>query len=147
MREKERLVSQGLLADVKTIAKNLKVSEKSVVEMDQRLASSGAEISIDQGPSEMSETSFHEILPAPGEEIDEQLAFSQGLEILKDHLGNFLQGLNARDREVFEKRLLSEIPSSLQSIADEYGVSRERIRQVEVRLLEKLKVYMSDYLR
>ncbi|MBF0207537.1 MAG: hypothetical protein HQK53_11675 [Oligoflexia bacterium] len=55
--------------------------------------------------------------------------------------------LKERDRIIFEKRLLSEVPPSLQTIADEYGVSRERIRQVEERLIKKLKVYMSDFIR
>ena len=49
--------------------------------------------------------------------------------------------------DCFKKRLLSEIPESLQSIADQYGVSRERIRQVEERLIEQLKIYMSEFLR
>jgi RNA polymerase sigma-32 factor len=66
---------------------------------------------------------------------------------LKDHLKSYLDGLKNRDREIFEKRLLAEVPASLQSIADEYGVSRERIRQIEERLLSNLKVYMSEFIR
>jgi RNA polymerase sigma-32 factor len=58
-----------------------------------------------------------------------------------------VKSLKPRDQEIFSKRLLSEIPASLQEIADQYGVSRERIRQVEERLIQQLKVYMSEYLR
>ena len=68
-------------------------------------------------------------------------------EILKEHLKHFLEDLKERDREIFEKRLLSEVPASLQSIADQYGVSRERIRQIEERLINNLKVYMSEFIR
>jgi RNA polymerase sigma-32 factor len=69
------------------------------------------------------------------------------MEILKEQLNNFLGDLKDRDREIFEKRLLSEVPASLQSIADQYGVSRERIRQIEERLINNLKVYMSEFIR
>ena len=78
---------------------------------------------------------------------DEELENLQNLEILKENLGDFVKGLKARDQEIFKKRLLSEIPESLQSIADQYGVSRERIRQIEERLIDQLKIYMSDFLR
>ena len=72
---------------------------------------------------------------------------AQGTEILKTHLHDFLVTLKERDIDIFQKRLLNEVPMSLQAIATEYGVSRERIRQVEERLLKKLKVYMADFLR
>ena len=71
----------------------------------------------------------------------------QSLEILQEHLVDFVSNLKERDQDIFKKRLLSEVPPSLQSIADDYGVSRERIRQIEARLLEKLKVYMSDFIK
>jgi RNA polymerase sigma-32 factor len=79
--------------------------------------------------------------------LDDQLSDLQNLEILKDNLESFVKGLKPRDQEIFKKRLLSEIPESLQSIADQYGVSRERIRQIEERLIEQLKIYMSEFLR
>lgn len=147
LREKERLMAQGINPDAKLIAQNLHVSEKSVVEMDSRLNSSGAEVSIDRAHFDDSGMSFHDILPSNDQDISESLAFSQGLDILKSHMTEFLEGLKERDREIFEKRLLAEVPLSLQAIADQYGVSRERIRQVESRLMDELKVYMGQYLR
>ena len=148
MREKERLMNLGFTADVKQLAENLGVSEKSVIEMDQRLSSYGQEMSIDK-PFDDGEGK-HSLLdllssntPGPEAELDDL----QSLEILKDNLNDFVQNLKPRDREIFQKRLLSEIPDSLQSIADQYGVSRERIRQIEERLIDQLKVYMSEFLR
>jgi RNA polymerase sigma-32 factor len=78
---------------------------------------------------------------------EETLAHLQSLEILQENLADFLKGLKPRDQEIFKKRLLSEIPPSLQEIADQYGVSRERIRQVEERLINQLKIYMSEHIR
>lgn len=148
MKEKERLLQLGLEPDVKLLSENLGVSEKAVIEMDSRLSSSGGEVSLDKEISD--EGGGHtllDIIPAEGESIDDRLASEQSLKILQDNLQNFLSTLKERDREIFTKRLLSEIPTSLQAIADEYGVSRERIRQVEERLINQLKVYMSDFIR
>ena len=147
LKEKERLIGMGINPDNKMIGDNLGVSEKSVAIMDKRLGSGGGELSIEakldeDGPSLGDTLTNLEEIP-----IDERLSELQGVEILREHLKSFLEDLKERDREIFEKRLLSEVPASLQSIADQYGVSRERIRQIEERLIGNLKVYMSEYIR
>ena len=139
----------GLDPDPKLLADNLGVSEKAVTIMDHRLGSAGGEISIDtplgtdgDGPT------LSDILEDPmGKNPEELVENSQGLELLKNHLNDFVGDLKPRDKEIFKKRLLSEVPPSLQSIADDFGVTRERIRQIEARLLKNLKVYMSDIIR
>jgi len=148
MREKQRLMSMGLTPDVKQLSETLGVSEKAVIEMDHRLGSYGQEVSLDRPMDEDSgRQSLSDLIgdDEAGPEI--KLEELQNLEILQSHLGEFVKNLKPRDQEIFKKRLLSEIPESLQSIADQYGVSRERIRQVEERLIEQLKIYMSDFLR
>ncbi|MFA6238652.1 MAG: RNA polymerase factor sigma-32 [Bacteriovorax sp.] len=147
LKEKERLVGMGISPDHKMISDNLGVSEKAVAVMDRRLGSGGSELSIearldDEGPSLGDSLTNQDDIP-----VDERLSDLQGVEILRDHLKSFLEDLKERDREIFEKRLLSEVPASLQSIADQYGVSRERIRQIEERLINNLKVYMSEFIR
>lgn len=148
MREKERLMSMGIAPDSKMISESLGVSEKAVKVMDARLSQSNAEMSIDTHVNNDPSAPFvGDVLSDPEAiAVDERLANLEGLEILQDHLKEFMATLKDRDREIFEKRLLSEVPASLQAIADEYGVSRERIRQIEERLLKNLKVYMSEYL-
>jgi len=148
MREKDKLQKQGIEPEVKLIAENLGVSEKAVTEMDLRLSSQGQEVSIDTpvGGGESSST-ISDFIEGDTQEIDEELSHLQSLQILEENLGTFLDDLKPRDQEIFKKRLLNEVPMSLQAIADDYGVSRERIRQIETRLLEKLKVYMSDFIR
>ncbi len=147
LKEKERLIGMGINPDNKLIGQNLGVSEKSVAIMDRRLGSGSGELSIEarldnDGPSLGDILTNQDEIP-----VDERLSQLQGIEILKDHLKVFLDDLKERDREIFEKRLLSEVPASLQSIADQYGVSRERIRQIEERLINNLKVYMSEFIR
>lgn len=148
MREKQRLMNMGINPDVKQLSENLGVSEKAVIEMDHRLGSSGQEVSLDKPLDEDGgRQTLGDLIGDNDESLDNRLADLQNLEILKEQLGEFLKGLKPRDQEIFKKRLLSEIPESLQSIADQYGVSRERIRQVEERLIEQLKIYMSEFLR
>ena len=149
IREKDRLVQLGQSPDIKTLSENLGVSEKSVVLMEERIGHGSTEFSLNRtlDGSESGRQTFEDLLADDSKLLEDSVADEQGLEILKEHLIGFMQQLKERDLEIFKKRLLSEVPSSLQSIADSYGVSRERIRQVEERLLHKLKVYMSDYLR
>ena len=147
VREKERLLSQGIEPNPKLISESLGVSEKSVIEMDHRLSSAGAETSLDTpigGSDDNQMGTISSLIEGDTVPIDEDLANMESVELLQENLKEFLADLKDRDREIFKQRLLSEVPPSLQSIADNYGVSRERIRQIEARLLEKLKVYMSD---
>ena len=148
MREKERLQNQGIEPEVKLLSENLGVSEKVVEEMDLRLSSKGAELSIDTPVGDASNAgTISDFIESDEDLLEDSLAHKQGLEILEKQLEKFIADLKPRDKEIIKKRLLSEVPPSLQSIADDYGVSRERIRQIEARLLEKLKVYMSDFIK
>ena len=147
MKEKERLIGLGFNPDNKMISESLGVSEKAVAVMDRRLSQGGSELSIDAKVDENG-PSLADVLTDKEElSVDDRLADLQGVEILKEQLQTFLDGLKDRDREIFEMRLLSEVPASLQTIADQYGVSRERIRQIEERLINNLKVYMSEFIR
>lgn len=149
LKEKNRLVGLGIDPEPKLLAENLGVTEKSVKVMDKRLGENGGEISIDASLGEGAGSHLlRDILPDSDEKNPEEIfSNTQDLELLKEHLNQFVATLGPRDKEIFKKRLLSEVPPSLQSIADEYGVTRERIRQIESRLIDNLKVYMSDIIR
>lgn len=149
MREKQRLLAMGIEPDAKKISENLGVSQKAVIEMNKRIGEQSGDFSIDMtfdNDEGGRGQSLGETLSTEESDIDDALGHEQEVKILKDRLGNFLDDLKERDRDIFTKRLLDEAPMSLQAIADEYGVSRERIRQVEARLLDKLRVYMEEYL-
>lgn len=150
MKEKNRLLSMGITPDQKAISESLGVSEKSVLLMEKRI-NHGGELSIDapvKSGNETTSTTLGEIITDENSlSIEEDVAMSQELSLLKNHLSGFMETLKHRDKEIFKNRLLREIPMSLQEIGDLYGVSRERIRQVEARLLNQLKVYMSEFIR
>ncbi|MEE2742556.1 MAG: RNA polymerase factor sigma-32 [Bdellovibrionota bacterium] len=150
LKEKNRLISMGIDPDIKTLSENLGVSEKAVAIMDQRLGDQGTEISLDRPLFDDSEKgTLGDSLVDKNLEggLDNIVASSQEINILRANLQGFMDTLKKRDLEIFKKRLLEEVPPSLQSLADNYGVSRERIRQIEERLLKNLKVYMSKFIR
>ncbi|MBI2711782.1 MAG: RNA polymerase factor sigma-32 [Bdellovibrio sp.] len=145
MREKERLEAQGLLAGPKLLAQKLNVREKDVVEMEQRLSGRGAEMSldapIDDGDTGK-KTSHLDLLEDSGELADEALSRDQLLTLLKARLPDFQKGLNERERKVLKDRILSEEPKTLQEVADLYGLTRERTRQIEAKVIEKLREFL-----
>jgi RNA polymerase sigma-32 factor len=146
MKEKSRLEAQGIQPNRKLLSENLGVSEKALTIMEQRLSPEGGEVSLDTPLDDGAGSStLGDMLATDAPSAEERLADAQELEILKKNLHKFMQGLGERDLEIFKKRLLSEVKPSLQSIADDYGVTRERVRQIEERLKGKLKEYMHDF--
>jgi RNA polymerase sigma-32 factor len=149
MREKERLEAQGLLAGPKLLAEKLDVREEDVIEMEQRLSGRGAELSIDtpidrEGGSSATHGDF---LALDEEAADDRLARNQLLTALKDQLGDFEKELNDKERKILQDRLLSEEPKTLQEVADLYGLTRERARQIEAKVIQKLRQKLSKSLR
>lgn len=148
MREKERLEAQGIQAGPKLLADNLNVREKDVQEMSLRLSSRGGEVSIDRPVQEGSDRGpTHADSLADGHEgVDESLAKQQLEAILSDHVGEFTATLNEKERILFQERLMSEEPKTLQEVADKFGITRERARQIEARVVEKLREHMSVHI-
>src|SRR6185312_15143730 len=130
MREKERLEAQGMLAGPKLLAEKLNVREKDVVEMEQRLSGRGAEMSLDTPiDTDSGSTASHlDLLQDDHEGADERLAHEELLGLLKEKLPEFEENLNDKERKILRERLLSEEPKTLQEVADQYGLTRERAR-------------------
>jgi RNA polymerase sigma-32 factor len=146
MREKERLELQGIQAGPKLLADTLNVKEKDVQEMTLRLSSRGGEYSLDQPLGDDSRSTAMDSLQDPGEAIDSTLAQSQLKAILADHISEFVQTLNEKERIVFQERMMSEDAKTLQEVADKFGITRERARQIESKVVEKLRAHMSVHI-
>jgi RNA polymerase sigma-32 factor len=150
MREKERLEAQGLLAGPKLLAEKLNVREKDVIEMEQRLSGRGAEMSLDapvgshSGDSEGGTTSHRDFLADDHEGADDALARNQMLEVLRDRLPAFRKLLNDKELKLLQDRLLAEEPKTLQEVADLYGLTRERARQIEAKVVAKLREFLGS---
>lgn len=141
-KEKERLEAQGIEASPKLLSDRLDVKESEIVEMDQRLNS--WEISLDSPLKDDSEDTHKSFLPSDDLPVDEQLADLEAKSILHDKLMLFRQQLKGKEAVIFDRRLLTEDSMTLQEIGDQFGISRERVRQIESRLKKKLKSYLEE---
>jgi RNA polymerase sigma-32 factor len=127
--------------DVRKIAHDLGVSEDDVVSMNRRM-SKGGDASLNAPLREDGEGEWQDWLADDGPAQDEVLADSQEASIRHDLLREALLTLNERERHILTQRRLVESPQTLEDLSLEYGVSRERIRQIEVRAFEKLQKEM-----
>jgi len=122
---------------VKLIAKRLGVTEQDVIDMNRRLggdASLNAPIREDGDSGE-----WMDWLVDDSASQESRLAESEQSENRHKALGEALSVLNDRERRIFEARRLADEPITLEELADEFGVSRERVRQIEVRAFEKVQ--------
>lgn len=141
-KEKEKLEAQGLEVSPKLLSDRLDVKESEIIEMDQRLNS--WEISLDSPLREDSEETHKSFLPSNDLPVDEQLADNEAKAILHEKLMLFRRQLSGKEAIIFDHRLLSEDAMTLQEIGDQFGISRERVRQIESRLKKKLKAYLEE---
>ena len=141
-KEKERLEAQGIEVSPKLLSKRLDVKESEVIEMDQRL--SNWEISLDAPIDEDSDDTHKAFLPAEIVPVDKQLADKEARAILNEKLADFRKKLKGKEAVIFDKRLVAEEPLTLQEIGNQFGISRERVRQIESRLKKKLRAYLEE---
>ena len=122
---------------VKRIATQLGVTEEDVVSMNRRLAGDSSLNAPVRNDAESGE--WQDWLVDDTMDQETALAESEERDIRRDMLNSALKGLNPRERRVFEARRLAEEPLTLEELSAEFGVSRERIRQIEVRAFEKVQ--------
>jgi RNA polymerase sigma-32 factor len=98
------------------------------------------------GTAEGSSQSRIDFLPSRTTDADEVLADAQLSAMLREKLEEFGGTLKGKEEQIFHQRMLTEDPRTLQELGDEFGVSRERVRQLEKRLQMKLKKFLGDTL-
>ena len=145
MREKEKIEAQGYYAGPKLLSEKLGVSQKEVEEMDRRLTS--PEISLDAPTkSDASGDRILDFLEGDASNRPDEKFESKDLENTLHNLFKKFSGtLNERDREIFQKRLLAEFPKTLEELAQVYGISKERTRQLESKILKKLREFLKEF--
>jgi RNA polymerase sigma-32 factor len=124
------------------VAKDLGVSEREVTEMEQRLYSH--DVAFDPAPNDDEEKPYAPALYLPNPEADPaaQLEAKDFNDQASDALGDALENLDERSRDILESRWLTENKATLHQLADRYGVSAERIRQIESSAIKKLRTAM-----
>ena len=145
-KETQKLLAEYDSADTRLLAARMDVSEDDVIEMQARL--SGGELSLDEKLSrnddEMALTRGEKLADEHQPQPDDWVASQQLQELFQEHIEEFRSSLSDRDAEIFHQRLLSDEPLTLQEIGNKYGVSRERARQLESKLLKKFKQFVKD---
>jgi len=124
--------------DVKKIATDLGVSEDDVVSMNRRMAM-GGDTSLNVSMHDDGEGQWQDWLADEGPLQDSVVADAQEADVRHQMLGSALDDLNERERHILTERRLAEDPKTLEELSQVYGVSRERVRQIEVRAFEKLQ--------
>lgn len=140
-KERRRLEAEGFVPGPKLLAQRLHVKEEEVIEMEQRLAH--RDLSIDVPVAEGEEATLLDFLADKKETPEERLAESEYRHALKEKMDQFAATLKDKELVIFRERLLNEEPLTLREIGEKYGISRERVRQIEERVKKKLKAYLS----
>jgi RNA polymerase sigma-32 factor len=145
-KEKARLSAMGIEPSAENIAQRLDVSVDDVTSMDRRL--SAGEMSLDSpvGNDDSKHQTRVDMMPALGGRVDELLADEELGRMLHAELHNFGETLKGKERRIFDERLMADDPRTLQELGTDFGVSRERVRQLEKRLQERLKKYLEEKL-
>ena len=140
-KEQARLLSMGFKPTTKLIAEGLNVPEHTVSEMIQRMDS--PDVSMDAPRSDDNDTSLAGIMPSASPTPEQEASENEIMDRFREKMDEFGQGLTTyRDRFIWEKRLTSDDPVTLQTIGEDFGVSRERARQLEERLKKQFKAFV-----
>ena len=144
-KERERLEREGFTAEPALIAQRLDVKERDVVEMEQRLAA--RDLSVDTPIDEADDATMLDFLPGP-EQTADAVADEEYHRLIRRTASEFRETLTGKDRVVFDRRLeplmRDEEPVTLQEVGDEFGITRERVRQIEVRVKKRFAAYLQQ---
>ena len=143
-KERRLLESQGFKPEPKLLAERLDVKEQEVIEMSQRMES--WDVSLESPLREDSNDQQKDFLVDEKASIEDKVAGQELREQVHLVLNKMKENLNAKEVAILTDRLLNDDPITLQTIADRFSISRERVRQIEVGLLKKLKKYMQEEL-
>ncbi len=138
-KERKMLEAQGFAAEPKLLAERLNVKEKEVIEMSQRMDS--WDVSLESPVRADSDDEQKSFIPSNDPDIESKVAGKEMKSRLMEVLAEMQEKLNEKEKVILEKRLLSDDPLTLQNIADQFDISRERVRQIEVNLLKKMRKY------
>jgi RNA polymerase sigma-32 factor len=138
-KEKQKLIEEGFDPKPKLLSQRLGVSEREIIDMDQRL--DGWDVSLDAPLKEDSDTERIEFLSTAAESAEDKVAKKEMEALLHTKIAEFRSKMSERELEIFDQRIFSDTPVTLQEIGDRYGISRERVRQVEKNIIKKMREF------
>lgn len=141
-KEKQNLIDQGFDPKPKLLSERLGVTEKEVVDMDQRL--DGWDVSLDAPLTDDSDSEKIEFISYDSESAEEKMAKKEMDNLIHSKIEIFRKRMSKRENEIFDLRIFSDDPATLQEIGDRYGISRERVRQVEKNIITKMREFVKE---
>jgi RNA polymerase sigma-32 factor len=143
-KKRAELVAMGIDPTNAEIAKQLNVPESDVADMDVRLQQSEKSLDAPVGDAEGRSIARVDMMPSVVEGPEALVADEELQALLKEKLGEFRKTLVGKDKElaIFDERLVADEPLTLQELGDRFGISRERVRQLEQRLTIRLREYL-----
>ena len=138
-KEKQRLASEGFDPKPKLLSERLGVSEKEVTDMDQRL--DRWEVSLDAPIKEGSDNERIEFIATQAPSAETQVAKKEMEAVIREKLNSLKKDLSEREVYILENRVFSDAPATLQEIGERYGITRERVRQIESSMIKKIRAY------
>ncbi len=142
-KERQDLIAQGISPEPELLAERLDVPEKDVIEMSQRLASWDLSLHAPLGQNTNEE--YGNIVPDPVKNIEQRLSEHESYNLLSEKLQDFRETLSERDAYIFDHRILAEDHLlTLREIGDRFGISRERVRQLQIRIILRIQDYLKQ---
>lgn len=141
-KEIRRMEAKGIEPEAEIIAESMDVREDEVVEMIQRLTDSELSMDAPFGPEK--ERNCYDLLEDEGPTLEETVAGRETGEVVRDILDRHHDSFNERERAVLSQRLLTDDSVTLKTIAEQFQISRERVRQIELGLLNKLRTTFKE---
>lgn len=141
-KERQRLQAMGFDPTTEVLSERLGVSESDIEEMDQRLSKN--DMSLNAPLGEESDATRMDFLPALGPGVEESIASDQIVDLLLEGIKAIRPTLNEKELAILDDRLLSEDPITLREIGERFDVTRERVRQIEARLLAKIREHLTS---
>jgi len=144
-KEKDALDALGQTPDIALLSSRLGIPEDEVEQMAQRM--SGRDVSLDRPLDDDSGGTLLDFQKSTSDmSLDERLAYEEELEVLKAKLQELRPELSERERIILDERILNDEPLTLQEIGEKHGITREAVRQMEVRVMKKIKDKMDGKL-
>lgn len=145
-KEKRELERQGYEVEPKLLAERLDVSEDDVIDMEARLSRPDVSFDAPVRSDESDGMTFGDRMIAPGVSSEATVGANELREVFLSTISDFAEGLEDRDRQILDERILAEEPRTLADLGEEFDVSRERVRQLEAKLVKRLRAYMEENL-
>lgn len=145
-KQRDALMRAGIDPSAENIARELDVTTEEVIEMEKRMSSPDASLNAPLGSDEDDTRTRLDLLEDDTDNPEHGVSGDEFKRMLHDKLRKFGATLEGREAEIFTERLVADEPITLQDLGDRWGVSRERARQVEKRMVLRLRAYLQEEL-